>query len=402
MNKDTELTSSIEKSKYLNRMDEALGTICSLISLDLVFHISSCKTLNEAWKILEGIFDKHDDMRGHMLEVELLTLDPKSFDNIQYFLTKFKDLLSQLKACRVDKSAEEKQMVLTILSNIGTEFSVFISTFHTVKLASGATWKMPSLEDFIESLTQDQTKLINMGAIKGPRAHSLTVHDGSHKYKKYKDKYKWKYHAHTKKEGYTKPFTDASRSRGEKGRKGEKFTYYHKGFHSEFTCMQKQIDLMYQILKKNNLEDRIPEGAKKKKPKDLNSKKGNSSHALIAINSSPGAWIADSGASHHMASSEVVYYSFDACKGPPIMMGDNSSIEVTDKGRIELTNGSFENVLHVPKISVNLLSMYQMMNSDTGKKFIFTPNSVEIFDMQTNSRVATGEVNHQSRLYTFS
>jgi hypothetical protein len=39
-----------------------------------------------------------------MLEVELLTLDPKTFDNLQDFFTKYKDLLLQLKACRVDKS----------------------------------------------------------------------------------------------------------------------------------------------------------------------------------------------------------------------------------------------------------------------------------------------------------
>ena len=43
-----------------------------------------------------------------------------------------------------------------------------------------------------------------------------------------------------------------------------------------------------------------------------------------------------------------------------------------------------------------------MTNYGTGKKFIFTPNFMEIYDMQTNSRVATSEVNHQSRLYTFS
>jgi hypothetical protein len=261
---------------------------------------------------------------------------------------------------------------------------------------------MPSLKDFIESLTQEKTKLINMGAIKGPRVHALTVHDGNHKYQKYKDKYKRKSHAHTKKEGYTKPFTDASRSKGEKGRKGEKCTYCHKGFHSEYACMKKKIDLMSQILHQNNLGDRIPEGAKKKKPEDLNSKKGNSSHALIAINSSLDAWIVDSGASHHMVASEEFYYSLDACKGPPILMGDNSSIEVTGKGRIELTNISFENVLHVPKIYVNLLFVYQMTNSSTGKKVIFGPNFVDIYDMQTNSRVSTGEVNHQSRLYTFS
>ena len=83
-------------------------------------------------------------------------------------------------------------------------------------------------------------------------------------------------------------------------------------------------------------------------------------------------------------------------------MGDNSSVEVTGKGRIELTKESFENVLHVPTLSVNLLSVYQMMNSGIGKKVIFTPNALDIYDMKTNSRVATSEVNHQSRLYTFS
>jgi hypothetical protein len=43
-----ELTPSIEKYKYLKCMDDALGTICSLISPDLPFHISSCKNPNEA------------------------------------------------------------------------------------------------------------------------------------------------------------------------------------------------------------------------------------------------------------------------------------------------------------------------------------------------------------------
>jgi hypothetical protein len=85
------------------------------------------------WKFsLEKKYEK----RGHMLEVELLTLDPKSFDNIQYFFAKFKDLLSQLKACGVDKSKVEKQMVLTILSKLGPEFSILISTFHTVRSTS--------------------------------------------------------------------------------------------------------------------------------------------------------------------------------------------------------------------------------------------------------------------------
>jgi hypothetical protein len=64
--------------------------------------------------------------------------------------------------------------------------------------------------------------------------------------------------------------------------------------------MQKTIDIMTQILHKNNLGYHIPEGAKKKKPEDQNPKKGNSSHALISINSSLDDWIIYSGESHHM------------------------------------------------------------------------------------------------------
>jgi hypothetical protein len=79
---------------------------------------------------------------------------------------------------------------------------------------------------------------------------------------------------------------------------------------------------------------------------------------LISINSFVDASIIDSGASHHMDAKNALYSSLDACKGPPILMGDNSPVKVTSKGRIELTNISFENVLHVPKIFVNLLSMH--------------------------------------------
>jgi hypothetical protein len=127
-----------------------------------------------------------------MLKVEFITLDLKTFDNLQYLFTKYKDLLSQLKACGVEKS-EEKQMVLTIISKLALEYSMFVSTFHLVRLTSRATWMIPSLEAFIESLTQEQNKLINMGKIKGPEVHEITVQDGSgHRYHKDKEKYKRK------------------------------------------------------------------------------------------------------------------------------------------------------------------------------------------------------------------
>ena len=70
--------------------------------------------------------------------------------------------------------------------------------------------------------------------------------------------------------------------------------------------MKKQINQMAQILQKHNLGDHIPE-VTKRNPKDHAPNKGNSSHALIAINSSPYAWIVDSGASHHMDTTKEAF-----------------------------------------------------------------------------------------------
>jgi hypothetical protein len=82
---ETKHTSVLEKTIWVNHKDEATGIILELISTDLWFHVSSCKTPNEIWTTLEGLFGKQDEMQGHMLEVELNTFDPKSFDNIHDF-----------------------------------------------------------------------------------------------------------------------------------------------------------------------------------------------------------------------------------------------------------------------------------------------------------------------------
>jgi hypothetical protein len=77
-------------------------------------------------------------------------------------------------------------------------------------------------------------------------------------------------------------------------------------------------------------------------------------------------------------------------------MGDDSPIEADRKGRVELDHGSFENVLHVPQISMNFLSVFHITHSGSGKKVEFTPDSMSIFNMQDNSKIVVGEVIHQS------
>ena len=71
------------KTKFLNWLDEAFGFLCTHISWDIIFHLEGLKTPKEAWEKLEFLFGKQDEIRGHILENELIALHPRSFETIQ-------------------------------------------------------------------------------------------------------------------------------------------------------------------------------------------------------------------------------------------------------------------------------------------------------------------------------
>ena len=79
------------------------------------------------------------------------------------------------------------------------------------------------MAQFIESLTQEKKKLIQMGLMKYPKAHALTMDDGKGlSNQKSKQKRKELLHPKSKKEGYSKPFKDSSGSKDSSNSKGKK------------------------------------------------------------------------------------------------------------------------------------------------------------------------------------
>ena len=132
MGTEVEPNSTVEKAKYFNRLDEAYVLLFLSISREILFHIDSLTTPNEFWLKLQTLFGKIDELRGHQLENELISLSPPHFDTIQYFFTNFKSLLLQLKKCGIEK--KEDQLILSILLKLGPEFLVFSNTFHSRKL----------------------------------------------------------------------------------------------------------------------------------------------------------------------------------------------------------------------------------------------------------------------------
>jgi hypothetical protein len=102
------------------------------------------------------------------------------------------------------------------------------------------------------------------------------------------------------------------------------------------------------FLKKNNIGDFIHEDSKNRS-EDQAPTKGNN-HALVDVHYSLITWIVDSGTSHLMENTKDILSFVTTCTRPPILMGDDSPVKVTRKGRVELDHGIFENVLHVPHL----------------------------------------------------
>jgi hypothetical protein len=184
----------------------------------------------------------------------------------------------------------------------------------------------------------------------------------------------------------------------QKGKKEKtKCSYCNRGFHPKSSFMKKTIDLMAQTLEQHHLKDCILDNARK----NSSSQKG-IGHALLAISSSLDAWVIDSKATLHMASSDRLLSYLETCSRPSIFMGDDSLAEVCGRDRVNLDHGCFQDVLDVLNFSMNLLSIYQTTHLVLGKKVEFIPDSVIIFDSLDGSKIVVGEVNHHSRLYAFS
>ena len=74
-----------EKIKWHNWRDEAYGLLCLSISRDLLFHLDGLNSPDQVWEKISEIFGKTDEMRGHQIKSELISLSPSNFESLQLY-----------------------------------------------------------------------------------------------------------------------------------------------------------------------------------------------------------------------------------------------------------------------------------------------------------------------------
>jgi hypothetical protein len=83
------------------------------------------------------VFGKHNIIQTHQLknqlENQILTLSPNDFSCIEVYLSKFKTLRILCEECNI--KLEEERCIYIILSNLGSAYSMFVSTFYAMREA---------------------------------------------------------------------------------------------------------------------------------------------------------------------------------------------------------------------------------------------------------------------------
>ena len=83
---------------------------------------------------------------------------------IQDYLSKYKNIRVLCEECKIKR--EEKQCIYHILYKLRPAYSVFVSTFYSMKESlTTASYQEPSLVSFCDSLIREKDKLIHIGII---------------------------------------------------------------------------------------------------------------------------------------------------------------------------------------------------------------------------------------------
>jgi hypothetical protein len=299
---------------------------------------------------------------------------------------------------------KEERCIYLILCKLGSSYSVLVPTFYAMKEAIGKAYVEPTIESFCTSLIREEDKLVQLGVINT----TSTSNKSLVAQQKDKPKYPKKQHPrnNNKQPKGPKPAQIASAPNGDKGSKyksnntNRHCKFCNKDGHDESKCFKKMVSLEA-TMKKHNINIDSSSSSSSHGHACL-SASGFSFNTTSTTTSSSDEWLIDSGASYHMAKDKAIFSAINECNTKEIFFGDDRSLSVVGSRTIQVENGHFNDVLCVPNLSCNLLSVYQITHSGEGKTIEFSPHQVVIKNLKDPKHVlATRIPDDITRLYNF-
>ena len=115
-----DLTEDHERFFIDGKKYEVVGVITTYISWEIRFHTSGIDFSHSVWNKLNSIFDKIDKSQVMQTEKELISLDLNSFENIEDYMDRVKEMQLKLGECGRNFLKKDGGLIEMVLVNLRT------------------------------------------------------------------------------------------------------------------------------------------------------------------------------------------------------------------------------------------------------------------------------------------
>lgn len=318
---ETELT--VAKETDTAKLSAAKGILVLSMETTLHPHIRKCKSALEIWTTIQTIFEDRGHLRRTGLLEKLVTNKLDECDSMTSYIGNVITTVAKLE--NVGLNVGEEWIIAFLLVGLSEKYKSFI-------MSLGANTKLTSDEL--------KMKLIEMENEKegGEALHTKGAFQSKNKKKNFKKK-------------------QAKKQRNNERTSGERTCY---------GCNSTQ----------HMIRD-CPKKKEKEKEDEKTSGKANNAffagHALVAKSTKSNDWYIDSGATSHMTPNVNILECKSKSEIPYITAADDEKITVKCQGKTTITPNNvpitMNNVLHVPGLVANLLSVSKIV--EKGNSVLF-------------------------------
>ncbi|XP_019464289.1 PREDICTED: uncharacterized protein LOC109362714 [Lupinus angustifolius] len=331
-------------------------------------------TAKEAWDILVTSHaggDKIKKVKLQSLRKQYELLHMEEGDKVGEYFTKILTITNQMKG--YGEAITDTMVIRKIMRSLLPRFD-----FIVVAIEESKDVTLMKIEEKQSSLEAHELRLIERNPMKKVEQALKAIHkDGDRR----KDK-KWKGKQSLNRRKTSQEWSESSDKRGR-----SKLNYNQKKFDKSkvecFNC-HKLGHYSYECGKEKNKQSRHKEEALTTQ-EDSDSEPLNLMVTDAATKSHSEFWYLDSGCSNHMTNHKEWLKDFDSTNRSRVKFADDSSLSAKGAGNVVIMreNGSkaiVSNVLYVPKMKYNLLSIGQLI--EKGFSVLMKNSQLELFDSE--------------------
>lgn len=356
------------------------------LELDQLKYMSDCTTAAEMWSRLRTVHAEKSDQSAQILLDRFINAKMEDDEKMSDYIAKVTSLAQRLK--EMDLEQKQPMIIAKVMGSLPQRYDHVGTAWYTV----------PKNEQTMDRLTDhlvNEEALLNMrtGEGNGAGSEALSARGGKRPDNKQRD--------------WNKDKQDERRGPWRQG----KCNYCGFNGHWARECRKR-------LGNKNASQSNVVESTQTHTP-NSNVQSSNNQNTNTATTdqaylyaadtkqsdiSEQDSWYADSGATEHMCSRKECFKNYEAYpeRSYTVRVGDGALIDAKGRGDVEVyTNNSekvihtLKNVLHVPDIQKNLLSISR--STQKGMKVTFEEGGNSVVFMKDNKITLTG-VKH-SNLY---